>query len=106
MSKSMSKSMSRSKKSEPPRVSSYNLELGTWNFRATLCPMSSQSGQLDDTVSQAARCREGDLQALAELRQQCHASLTNILLARGATRTEADDLLADLWADCVPGNAD
>jgi RNA polymerase sigma factor (sigma-70 family) len=27
-------------------------------------------------------------------------------LARGANRTEAEDLLADLWADCVPGNDD
>jgi RNA polymerase sigma factor (sigma-70 family) len=68
--------------------------------------MSSQPGQLDDRSLQAEKCREGDLQALADLRQQCHASLMNILLSRGATRTEAEDLLADLWADCVPGNAD
>jgi RNA polymerase sigma factor (sigma-70 family) len=42
-------------------------------------------------------------EALARLREQCHGTLLSILLARGASRTEAEDLLADLWADCVPG---
>ena len=41
--------------------------------------------------------------ALADLRARCHQPLFNILLARGASRTETEDLLADLWADCVPG---
>src|ERR1041385_5073267 len=41
--------------------------------------------------------------ALPALRERCHGALLNTLLARGATRTEAEDLLADLWADCVSG---
>jgi RNA polymerase sigma factor (sigma-70 family) len=48
----------------------------------------------------------GQPEALAALREQCHAPLLHTLLARGASRTEAEDLLADLWTDCVPGAAD
>ena len=52
---------------------------------------------------QVRRCQEGDPSALGQLRTQCHAGLRNILLARGANATEAEDVLADLWSDCVPG---
>lgn len=72
----------------------------------SLNTMSSPSSHVSEIASQVRQCREGDPHALAGLREQCHPSLVNILLARGATRTEADDLLADLWADCVPGHAD
>ncbi len=71
-----------------------------------MCLMSSQTSQLDNETLQVTKCRHGDPTALAELREKCHSSLLAILLARGASRTEADDLLADLWADCVPGNDD
>src|SRR5262245_34215844 len=53
-----------------------------------------------DALLPVVQCREGDPQALADLRAQYHASLGNILRARGASPTEVDDLLADLWADC------
>ena len=59
---------------------------------------------MDGESLQVSKCRQGDVEALAELRDKCHPSLLGILLARGADRTEAEDLLADLWADCVPGN--
>lgn len=52
------------------------------------------------------RCQRGDPGALAEVRDKFQAPLLGILLARGATRTEAEDLLADLWADCVAGAED
>src|SRR5262249_5501634 len=68
--------------------------------------MSSQTSQVDSESLQVTRCRQGDGAALAELRGRCQGSLLGILLARGANRTEAEDLLADLWADCVPGNDD
>jgi RNA polymerase sigma factor (sigma-70 family) len=67
--------------------------------------MSLQSSPLDDTAVQVGKCRDGNPQALADLRELCHTSLVNILLSRGASRTETEDLLADLWADCVPGDA-
>jgi RNA polymerase sigma-70 factor (ECF subfamily) len=68
--------------------------------------MSSQTSQRADEGFQASRCRAGDPQALAELREENHGPLLRILLSRGASPTEAEDLLADLWADCVPGDLD
>ena len=68
--------------------------------------MSSQTSQLDNESLHVAKCRQGDSEALTELREKLHKSLLAILLARGANRTEAEDLLADLWSDCVPGNDD
>src|SRR3954470_9156844 len=68
--------------------------------------MSSQTSQADGESLRVSKCRRGDVQALAPMRDQCHGSLLGILLARGANRTEAEDLLADLWADCVPGDDD
>jgi RNA polymerase sigma factor (sigma-70 family) len=59
-----------------------------------------------DEALQVLKCQDGDPVALADLRARCHQPLSNILLARGASRTEVEDLLADLWADCVPGPGD
>jgi DNA-directed RNA polymerase specialized sigma24 family protein len=56
--------------------------------------------------AQVRRCQHGDPAALAQLRESHQASLFNILRARGATADEAEELLADLWADCVPRNND
>jgi RNA polymerase sigma factor (sigma-70 family) len=66
--------------------------------------MSLQSGQLDNERLLARRCQEGDSEALAQLRDSSHTGLLKILISRGASQTEAEDLLADLWTDCVPGN--
>jgi RNA polymerase sigma factor (sigma-70 family) len=63
-------------------------------------------GQLDDESELARKCRQGDVTALSHLREGYHADLTHILLSRGATPTETDDLVADLWADCIPGGDD
>jgi len=52
------------------------------------------------------RCQHGDATALGELRNKFQTPIFQTLLARGASRTEAEDLLADLWADCVPGTDD
>lgn len=64
------------------------------------------AGDLNDERKQVHRCQHGDPAALAELRHAHHASLTNILRARGASVDEASELLADLWGDCVPTNDD
>src|SRR5882724_9877342 len=66
--------------------------------------MSSQSGPLESERLLARNCQQGDAEALAHLRDTSHTALFNILISRGASRTEAEDLLADLWADCVPGS--
>ena len=55
----------------------------------------------EEQLRRARRCLEGDGTALAELRAQCHGPLLGILRTRGASATEADDILADLWSDCV-----
>ena len=52
------------------------------------------------------KAQNGDAQSLSELRTRHNPHLRQILCARGASATEADDLLADLWADCVPGSDD
>jgi hypothetical protein len=58
--------------------------------------------QPDDESALVARCLKGDVDALGELYKKYHDSLLKILLSRGVDRTDADDLLADVWADCVP----
>jgi len=68
--------------------------------------MAPPADELDDDLADVNRCLQGDSAALARLRDHCHPSLLNILLSRGANRTEAEDLLADLWFDCVPGSDD
>jgi RNA polymerase sigma factor (sigma-70 family) len=68
--------------------------------------MSHRSVQSADGAPQLPAGEVGDRAALEDLRSQCHDALTNILRARGASPTEADDLLADLWADCVGSGGD
>jgi len=68
--------------------------------------MGCRANQVDDDGLQVHRCQQGDAGALAEVRDKSHDALVNILLSRGASRTEAEDLLADMWSDCVPGADD
>lgn len=63
--------------------------------------MAAVSNQRPEELLVLQKCMEGDAQALAGLRNQHHQTLLNVVLARGASLTEADDLLADLWGDCV-----
>jgi RNA polymerase sigma factor (sigma-70 family) len=67
--------------------------------------MGSEVTQVSDERLYVDRCLRGDGEALNRLREKHQESLAHILLSRGASRTETDDLLADLWADCVPGHA-
>ncbi len=48
-------------------------------------------------------CVGGEAGALAKLREKHHAGLCLRLIARGATQPEAEDILGDLWSDCLPG---
>lgn len=65
--------------------------------------MSPQTGQLEDEELLLQRALRGAPEALAALRDRCHGALTNILLARGASLAETEEVLAALWAACVPG---
>jgi DNA-directed RNA polymerase specialized sigma24 family protein len=42
----------------------------------------------------------GNERAASDLGARYHAKLVGILCARGATKTEAEELIADLWSDC------
>ncbi|MBV9127708.1 MAG: sigma-70 family RNA polymerase sigma factor [Verrucomicrobia bacterium] len=48
-------------------------------------------------------CLHGEASAWQRLRVGLQEPLRSILLGRGATSTEAADLLGDLWADCLGG---
>jgi len=63
--------------------------------------MTLQSGQPSDDLSQVQKCLQGDAEALSNLRNRMDGALRGILRARGASPTEADDTMADLWGDCV-----
>ncbi|HXG48242.1 MAG TPA: hypothetical protein VNO52_11510, partial [Methylomirabilota bacterium] len=48
----------------------------------------------------------GETEALAEIKGLYNEVLHHTLVARGATPSEAEDLVANLWSDCVIGNED
>jgi RNA polymerase sigma factor (sigma-70 family) len=84
-------------------ISSSFIPLPDSNLALKLDVMLSKVSQLDDTPLPAALFQRTDPETLGDLRDQCHTSLLAILIARGASPTEAEDLVADLWTDCVPG---
>jgi RNA polymerase sigma factor (sigma-70 family) len=49
---------------------------------------------------------DGDESAARALRARYSAQLKAMLCKRGASSTEAEDLLADLWADCFGGSGE
>src|ERR1051326_72679 len=68
--------------------------------------MSLDSAQVDGDRPQVQKSQQGGPDALAWVRNKCQSPLSNILVSRGANRTEAEDILGDMWADCVPGRED
>jgi RNA polymerase sigma factor (sigma-70 family) len=68
-----------------------------------IMPMPEDSDREQEERLLVERCQEGDRDALAELREQNNGSLRNILIARGANGSEAEEVLAEVWAKCVPG---
>jgi len=73
------------------------------DWLVTLVPMPADSEQEQEESSLVERCQDGDREALSELRERNNASLRNILIARGANSSEAEEILAEVWAKCVPG---
>jgi len=64
--------------------------------------MIKSAGEPADDLLQVQQCLRGDAAALAALRARLDGVLKAILRSRGASLTEAEDTLADLWGDCVP----
>jgi len=63
--------------------------------------MKPQIDPAAEDLLQVQMCLRGDAAALGGLRERFDGTLRAILSARGASATEADDILADLWGDCV-----
>jgi RNA polymerase sigma factor (sigma-70 family) len=63
--------------------------------------MPTVSDPLAEERLALSRCMGGDSEALGVLRNRYQPVLFNVLVARGARPIEAEDLLADLWGDCV-----
>jgi RNA polymerase sigma factor (sigma-70 family) len=68
--------------------------------------MSPRPPTKEEDALLVRKCLDGEAEALTTLRRRYNGDLVNILLSRGATVTECDDLLADLWDDCVSGGDD
>ena len=48
-------------------------------------------------------CLEGDVSALSQMRTRFNGELRAFLVGAGATKSEAEELLTNLWTDCVTG---
>jgi len=64
--------------------------------------MSRESAALTD-FELTRKCLDGDPQALTQMQRKYGRELTAFLLCAGATTTEADELLTNLWTDCITG---
>src|SRR5258708_7842283 len=65
--------------------------------------MLEQPNQPANEEARDGKSLQGEMEALADLRARCHTALAKTLISRGASPTETEDVLADIWADCVPG---
>jgi len=51
----------------------------------------------------AESCLAGDAAALAELRSRCQPVLVQRVISNGATQSQAEDVVADILEECIPG---
>ncbi len=65
--------------------------------------MSASSADTQDDVALVERALAGDEAAIRELRDQHNGHLKARLLRRGASEIDAQEILTDLWGDCVMG---
>jgi RNA polymerase sigma factor (sigma-70 family) len=66
----------------------------------------SASTSYEEDLRTVSACINGDNRALEALQGRFQKRLMGQLISRGATETEAHDLLADLWAECIVGRQD
>jgi RNA polymerase sigma factor (sigma-70 family) len=60
----------------------------------------------ESDIDLAQACLAADNSAAETLHSLYHQRLLGLLINRGATNTEAGDLLADLWGECTVGRTD
>ena len=86
------------RRSHPPQIK-HSFTLGPLGEVKLGTKSRGASARGDDLVF-VKRVLGGDENAARALRARYDAQLKSTLCKRGATSTEAEDLLADLWADC------
>jgi RNA polymerase sigma factor (sigma-70 family) len=57
----------------------------------------------ESDIAFVRRVLQGDDTAAFDLRQNHHTKMVAFLCAKGAGKSEADDLIADIWSDCFSG---
>ena len=65
--------------------------------------MRSEEAPVLADVDVVQQCLEGSEEAINELKKNLTPFLTKVLASYGASRDEIDDILAQLWADCLTG---
>lgn len=65
--------------------------------------MVTRAATHDDDIALARACLNQEPSAVQALRDTYHVNLRSVLLRRGASFTEAEDLLWDLWGDLLAG---
>ncbi len=62
--------------------------------------------QYSDDITLVERCLERDNAAFHELKEDHEGLLKGLLVNRGASLDEADDIVARIWSDCVARESD
>lgn len=65
--------------------------------------MSASASSYSEDIQMVEAALSGDNDAMGEIRLRYDKRLLGNLINRGASETEATDLLADLWGECVSG---
>lgn len=68
--------------------------------------MSLAKSSYDDDIDLAKACLAGENEAASKLHLLYNQRLLGLLISRGATNTEASDLLGDLWGELSVGRID
>ena len=65
--------------------------------------MSSEEAPVLADVDLVQQCLEGNEEAIVELKRSLTPFLSKVLASYGASKDEIDEILAQLWGDCLTG---
>ena len=69
-----------------------------------MAEMRSEEAPVLADVDLVQQCLEGSEEAINELKKSLTPFLTKVLASYGASKDEIDDILAQLWGDCLTGS--
>ena len=69
-----------------------------------MAEMRSEEAPVLADVDLVQQCLEGNEEAINELKKSLTPFLTKVLASYGASKDEIDDILAQLWGDCLTGS--